>query len=221
MGVKYNPGIVTSGLSLYLDAGSSKSYPGSGTTWYDLTNNGYNGTLTNGPTYSSGGINFVPQQYISVPYDSDINSATTFTVDMWFKSSNIGNEQVLFSTALSGTPSTGWHIELYQQKVILQVYPSGSYTFSTISLNSNVVYNIAATYNSGSISYYVNGVTAGTASYSFTPSTNILTIGVHYYTLSASLGLSGTIYSTKFYNRALSEKEVQQNFNALRGRYGI
>ena len=124
---------------------------------------------SNGPTYSSGGINFVPQQYISVPYDSDINSATTFTVDMWFKSSYIGNEQVLFSTSLSGNPSTGWHIELYQQKVILQVYPSGSLTSSNISLNSNVVYNIAATYNSGSISYYVNGVTAGTASYSFTP----------------------------------------------------
>ena len=221
MGVKYNPGIVTSGLSLYLDAGNSKSYPGSGTTWYDLTNNGYNGTLTNGPTYSSGGINFTPPKYISVPYDSDINSATTFTVDMWFKSSNIGNEQVLFSTSLSGNPSSGWTIELYQQKILLVVFPSGSYTSSNISLNSNVVYNIAATYNSGSIYYYVNGVAAGTASYSFTPSTNILTIGAYYYTLSATFGLSGTIYSTKFYNRALSAAEVKQNFNALRGRYGI
>jgi len=44
--------VVTTGLQLYLDAGNASSYPGSGTTWTDLTVNGRNGTLTNGPTYS-------------------------------------------------------------------------------------------------------------------------------------------------------------------------
>ena len=50
--------IVTSGLILNLDAGDALSYPGSGTTWYDLSGSGYNATLVNGASYSSsnGGI---------------------------------------------------------------------------------------------------------------------------------------------------------------------
>ena len=45
--------IVRSGLVLHLDAARPASYPGSGTTWTDLSGQGNNGTLTNGPTYSS------------------------------------------------------------------------------------------------------------------------------------------------------------------------
>ena len=61
MGFSRGPKIVTDGLVLALDAGSKKSYPGSGTTWKDLSGNGYNATLTNSPGYNSGsggGINF-------------------------------------------------------------------------------------------------------------------------------------------------------------------
>ena len=53
MGVAYNSRIITENLVLCLDAANSKSYPGSGTTWTDLSGNGNNATLTNGPTYSS------------------------------------------------------------------------------------------------------------------------------------------------------------------------
>ena len=45
--------IVTNGLVLFLDANNTNSYPGSGTSWYDLSGNGNTGTLTNGPTFSS------------------------------------------------------------------------------------------------------------------------------------------------------------------------
>ena len=45
--------IVTDGLILHLDAADSNSYGGSGNTWYDISGNGYNGILTNGPTYST------------------------------------------------------------------------------------------------------------------------------------------------------------------------
>jgi hypothetical protein len=55
MATNYNPGIVTSGLVLCLDAGNTKSYPGSGTTWTDLSGNGNTGTLVNSPSYSSSG----------------------------------------------------------------------------------------------------------------------------------------------------------------------
>ena len=47
-----SPSVITTGLQLYLDAGNASSYPGSGTTWTDLSGNSRDGTLTNGPTYS-------------------------------------------------------------------------------------------------------------------------------------------------------------------------
>ena len=53
MGLVHSPRIVTDGLVLALDAGNTKSYPGSGTTWTDLSRIRANGTLTNGPTFSS------------------------------------------------------------------------------------------------------------------------------------------------------------------------
>ena len=53
MSTGYGPRIVTDGLVLYLDAGNNKSYPGSGNTWYDISENGNNGTLVNGVGYNS------------------------------------------------------------------------------------------------------------------------------------------------------------------------
>jgi hypothetical protein len=53
MGFFRGPKIVTDGLILALDAASPRSYPGTGTTWYDLSGQGNNGTLVNGPTFSS------------------------------------------------------------------------------------------------------------------------------------------------------------------------
>lgn len=55
MGIAYNTSIVRDGLLLHLDAANVKSYPGSGTTWNDLSGKGSNGILVNGPVYSSNG----------------------------------------------------------------------------------------------------------------------------------------------------------------------
>ena len=58
MSVYAGPEIADSGLLLHLDAGNTKSYPGSGTVWYDLSGNGNNFTLYNGVSYSNGALNF-------------------------------------------------------------------------------------------------------------------------------------------------------------------
>ena len=54
MAFSRGPSIVTDGLVLALDAANHKSYPGSGTTWYDLSGNGNNGTLNCGPSFDFG-----------------------------------------------------------------------------------------------------------------------------------------------------------------------
>lgn len=221
MSLSHSPSIVTSGLVLCYDAANPRSYPGSGTVWADISGSNNVCTLVNGPTFSSSnsgsilfdGIN----DYSSVPYNSVINSATTFTLDIWFQSALAGTEQVLFGTS---TPAGGWHVELYTSKILLQVFPGGAYTFSTAVLSSSTVYCLTVTYSAGSIVYYINGASAGTASYTFTPNTNTLIIGGYSYTL-GSYGWNGNIYSVKFYTQTFSATQVTQNFNALRGRYGI
>lgn len=82
------------GLVLCLDAGNTKSYPGSGTTWTDLSGRGNTGTLTNGPTYSSangGSIVFDgTNDYVSTNYTQ--TSVTGYTIDVWFKSTDTGTQ---------------------------------------------------------------------------------------------------------------------------------
>lgn len=57
MALAHSPKIITDGLVLCLDAGNTKSYPGSGTTWTDLSGQGNNGTIT-GAVYSNGYFDF-------------------------------------------------------------------------------------------------------------------------------------------------------------------
>lgn len=53
MAFSFSPRAVTNGLILSLDAANTRSYPGSGTVWTDLSRSGINGTLTNGPTFNT------------------------------------------------------------------------------------------------------------------------------------------------------------------------
>ena len=88
MALSHSPRIVTNGLVLALDAANIKSYPGSGTTWTDLSGIGNNGTLTNGPTYSSangGSLVFNgTDNYVSLPANS-INTNADLTLNYWVK----------------------------------------------------------------------------------------------------------------------------------------
>ena len=85
MGINYNPRTVTDGLVLALDAGNAKSYPGSGTTWSDLSGNGNTGTFTNGPGYSGAAIQFDGTgDYLDVGYTSDLDlSSGDFTIEFF------------------------------------------------------------------------------------------------------------------------------------------
>jgi hypothetical protein len=86
MAVNYSPKIITDGLVLYLDAANTRSYPGSGTVWSDLSRGGNNGTLRNGPTFNSGnggsivfdGVN----DYASFPNNTNLDNQK-ITMENW------------------------------------------------------------------------------------------------------------------------------------------
>lgn len=230
MAITYNTSIVRSGLVLHLDAANPKSYPGSGTAWRDLSGNGNNGTLTNGPAYSSsnkGNITFDgTNDYVNC--GTGLAQSGSWTLTSFAKFSNTSTQVILGRT---GGSATGFaqNYNIYTQTSKFRVATSSdSYRFaeSTTTMIVNTWYYVTGVYDSATkiLSIYVNGVfESSAAALTGTPPT----AGAQYVILGASDGLSaanrmtGNISSASIYNRALTALEIQQNFEALRGRYGV
>jgi hypothetical protein len=134
------PNIVTDGLVLALDAGSKKSYAGSGTTWKDLSGNGNNGTLVNGPTFNSangGSIVFDGvDDYVLLPnIVENSNSSTTIEVIMKNNSGIINPSTPQMNFILNG--STAGSVDAYNQR-----------TLSTISTIPHIILKSRMQYSS-------------------------------------------------------------------------
>jgi hypothetical protein len=217
VGLGHSPSIVLNGLVLCLDAGNTKSYPGSGTTWTDVSGRGNNGTMSN-VTYSSdnGGSMVFNGTSSSVSNAMPSPGSVPITFDFWINS-NTSTPVGLFDTAPL-------------QANVLRNYSAGNIEWwsgdPTVSLGlsaltwTNITIEYSFTTNR-TIKYYRNGnlitTATGSASSTFAWTSlifgNINGGGAGWY--------SGKISTIKIYNRALSAAEVSQNFNALRGRFGI
>lgn len=240
MTVIFNPRVITDGLVLHLDAGNVKSYPGSGTTWTDISRNGNNGTLTNGPTYDSangGSLSFDgSDDYVSIA-DSDTVNLPNLTVLSWFYISLFpGNNQYRIINHQE-TSTRAWGLQIGRGD-----YVGGGYTSSDIILFCHSNNGVAAqnllcstklqinTWYQGGFSndgttlkIYLNGVATDTVSSLGNQYSNIasdICIGVTAEGKNSKFW-NGRIANSQIYNRALTAAEIQQNFNALRGRYGI
>jgi uncharacterized protein (TIGR02145 family) len=220
--------IITSGLVLHLDAGNTFSYPGSGTTWTDLSGNGNNGTLTNGPTYTSSnggaivfdGINdFVNSgSSISLPgdisvfawvYATSFNTNWNLIVTKWFSPDQAQDFHWALKSSTSGANP---------KQNLYTTSNSDIYGNSTFSLNT--WYHVGFTLvNGGTLTFYKNGVADGTSnSVSRTSQISNLQIGESRANVAA--GLKGRIPQVSIYNRVLTAAEVLQNYNALSPRFG-
>jgi hypothetical protein len=228
--------IVTSGLTVNLDAGFTPSYPLSGTSWTDLSFSGNNGTLVNGPTFNSsdgGSIVFDGvDDYISTPIQ-ELNRPCTLSV--WVNLNSLTGFQTFAgqntSTAIvrgrfyfqkAGETTEGLILNTVNFSIVL----SGGGIVPVNSNNvivTNIWYNYTAVLTTTTISLYENGTLQNTVNDSntfLTPNTTI-TLNAGYYNNSIVDYINGKSSSFLIYNRALSAAEVLQNFNALRGRYGI
>jgi hypothetical protein len=220
MGLKHHPRVVTNGLVFYVDAANTRSYSGSGITVTGLIG-GIGGTLVNGVGFSSSNNGtFVfdgTNDYMDCGYNSNINNATQLTIECWYRSSNISKEGIIFGTN-SYFPAYGYHMEIYQSKLLFQVFPSASFVQSSITLSNNIWYHLVGTYNSGAINLYVNGITGGSGNYTYSASSENLILGRYY---AGSLSLEGQLSNVKFYNRTLTAQEILQNYNSTKMRYGL
>jgi len=243
------PKITTDGLVLYLDAANPKSYPGTGTTWSDLSGNGNNGTLTNGPTFDSsnkGGVVFdgIDDKFIgtssSILSFGDGTNDTPFSLFIWVYINDFTSAP-LIAKYRSFSPFRGEYSFSVSNGIPNFQCLDGATgvrvrRFSDIEINEGKYYYLGAVYNASGnddgITLFINGEVVPSTGFgqdsnyiAMQRATNPseLTIGTFLDegNLSFESHLDGKISQAKIYNRALTSQEVLQNYNATRSRFGL
>ncbi len=221
MALSHSPSIITQNLSLCLDAANSKSYPGSGTTWTDLSGNGNNGTLVNGVGYSGdnlGSLSFDGvDDVVNTSYSPQLND---FTIIAWFRSTGgtLNYNRIVDKDYVAGM----W---LGRQNNIANSWGGGVLETSSpygryITLTDNQWHMIVSRRQGTTHTIYGDGITnsvSGTVN-STALSTARFSFG-NWYNTNNTQRLTGNIAQVSIYNRALTAQEIQQNFNATKSRY--
>ncbi len=230
MAQQYGPKIITDGLVLSLDAADKNSYPGSGTTWTDLSPNGNNFTLTNGTSYSSdaNGSFYFDGTDDTIQGSSNTNTRlanTIQTISIFAYIRSVGPNGYAEIYHVGGN---GYHLVKWM--------PSGvsiaisSYFYSNVISVSNA-YNewmditcvvdwsndIFKLYKNGS---FINSTGIVPTTYAYGNPT-VVAIGDNNSTGNTGDFLKGSIGPVRIYNRELAASEVSQNFNAQRSRFGV
>ena len=231
MAVNYNAGkIITDGLVLALDAGNTKSYPGSGTTWTDLSGLGNTGTLVNGVGYSGSNLGSLVFDGVDDYVSLSRIVQDDFTLSCWFKTTQS------FQTSTSvqwyrgaglvdaevGGATNDFGMSLQAGKVDFGVGNPDTTIQSTLTYNDNIWHYAVGTRNktNGTINLYVDGsfIISGTGNTNSLTAPSTIRIG----SLQTNVQFfNGNIAQVSIYNRALTPQEIQQNFNATRSRFGI
>ena len=223
-----NRAILQNSLVLWLDAGISSSYSGSGSTWSDLSGNGYNGTISGATYSSSSGGNF---DFDGTNDGVRITSASNLhpwggsaSLMMWIKPNGTPtNWDGLWG---GGTASDGasFHFET-SGKLALGSDAGTPRVISSSGVTAGVWNHVACVRDGTTVIFYINGVDAGGGG-SWTAdapgSTWDIVIGQYYgNSVGTSYKFDGDIATTALYTRVLSADEVNQNFTVQRGRFGV
>lgn len=226
MGLAHSPSIVTNGLVFYFDAKNINSYPGSGTVAYDLVKNSSTGEVVNSPTFNSAGyFSFNgSSNYIRFTNSTALDNQT-FTVSVWVRTNATSQLGFWFE---KGTVNTQYSLFQENANLICRVNTGTVLNPIVVTtanfMNTTSWYNVVFTFVSGSQVCYINGAVAGTGTTTGTLSTNSggMSIGVYGgYSGGRGYYYNGDQAIAKVYNRVLTAAEVLQNFNALRGRFGL
>ena len=243
MGIAGGPDIVTSGLVLELDAADKNSYPGSGTTWYDISGNGNNGTLTNGPTFTSPG-------YFSFDgaddfVDTNLNLNQTMTINVWYrrqKVSTAGNNFFIHASAYNYPASNTW----FELNISDPYYGNGgtietwAYSLNNGSRQDFLISpypasilgqwrNMCIVFNNSTGTGYLDAANYGSSTPAFTAWDTATTRVPFEFARGRGYEFNGGAYTycqcdmsiIQVYNRALTAGEVLQNYNAMKTRFGL
>lgn len=212
---------------LYLDAGTTTSYPGTGTAWNDLSGNGNNGTIYGGVTYnnSNGGIlSFDGSSgYVDCGNNSIFDNINQITINAWIKWPSSATKEIIIKSNSTNTGVGPYEFFQNGNGVTFRTTKGGTSIdlSSAATISSNSWTNITAVWDGTKKYIYINGVKDINTQSQSSPidaSTGKLVIGAY---ANGQYPFNGFISAVNIYNRALSATEVQQNFNSMRSRYGL
>ena len=242
MATNYNPSVITNNLLLQLDVGNLRSYPGSGTTWTDISGNNYSGTLTNGPAYNSsngGSLLFDGvDDYVNFGDVLDMGTSN-ITLSAWVRpTSTPGSDRTIISKAKAAVQNYRYSLGINTSLKVVGFVQGNSgtgtdiYPATTNALAVNTWAMVTMVLNRASVlELYINDIKEtliGSATISQWnnldfQSDNPYRVGA--YTTSDNVTptavFPGNIAFVQHYNIALTAAQILQNFNALRGRFGL
>lgn len=223
----YDASFNSNGALLYVDAGNTASYPGSGSTWTGLSNNSHNVTLVGSPTYSSSNNGYLTFNGTGSQYGDTVESKfnTTYTGKTLIIAARMPSFTTGVFRCMFGTNSGTRNFNTYMYSPSSGVYQlhysaGGGGGFSNnLSFTTNQWAVFAVTHTTaGLVTYYQNGVAVGTntditfAQY-VSNGGEFIGIGDNYWL--------GDIAMCAVYGRALSIDEIKQDFNSLKSRYSL
>jgi hypothetical protein len=234
MGLYHSPRIVTNGLVLALDAADRNSYPTTGTTWFDLSGNENNGTLINGVGYTGsncGTLVFDGTNDYATCADSntiDLDNTVGFTVSFF----NYRTSATQYQGYVGRGDNYGFQIygdadPLHQRIEIAKVaggynqfisntttFPLNTWSFTCMRYNAQT--STLDFFQNSTKRTFTSGV-GGSGVYALSTNQPLFIGWANY----SGRYFGGQLNNISLYNIPLSDTEIQQNFNALRGRFGI
>lgn len=227
------PEIADAGLVLCLDANNTKSYPGTGTAWNDLSGNGRNFTWVTTPTFTTGQINY----FNTLSNRCTGPASNSFGID---NTSGYTIFLIMMQNALVATGAFKFYGDVGYGRGIFShctwsddnVYFDqggccGGDTRTFVASGGSQTWNIWAIRRltgSSTRSIHKNGVTLTTntaAAANIDLNTTAMDLGSTDESGGNSSTWNARLNSFIVYNRGLTDAEIQQNFNALRGRFGV
>jgi hypothetical protein len=234
MALHYSPRIVTNGLITLLDAADVNSYPGSGTTWYDMSGNNNHGTSIGGPTYDASSKSFYFDGTDDRFAAAISNAPNLYCIEIGFKphkaiSPNVapdGNDYSLLGIRASAGNNNG--INVYEwtggmTNETVTIWSHDGYATGITDTVSLAFHIMAFNWNGSTYDIWLDGIKRSTIPRS-TGHANLIN-GITYIDPGYSVGYgyyhSGNISFVRSYNRVLSDLEIQQNYNATKTRFGL
>jgi hypothetical protein len=209
MALNYGPSIVTDGLILALDAADKNSYPGTGTSMYDLSGNNYTFTLQGNATFSNEGRGsiYLDGSTDGIQKTSTAGLQSAVTLVQWLKTSDTVG--LMLSGEVVGTTGA-YYVGAY--------YPGQGFYQNNCGTPSYSVDTKSTSNPASPINYLDNNFHMWEAKNlnfsSWTTTWNFLGYA-------ASYEIAGYVGVILMYNRILSAKESEQNYNALKSRFGL
>jgi hypothetical protein len=227
-----SPDIVTNGLVLCLDAADKKSYPGSGTTWFDRSGNRNNGTLIGGAGYNSANAGSVTFDGVDDQIEiSPIVLTSRYTITQTLiggASSNPHGYMPIGGGLFSNGGDYRGYIWFYNtdgvnSKVFFRQDGEADgcdFLNITPSLTQGIIFQYTLVKNLTNVSFYINSNLVGTGAANSAINFTIRRLG-HSYSINNVYRMNRNLHNTSIYNRALSPQEIKQNFNATKSRFNI